>query len=131
MQIVLVSHTGVASGMIEAVSFIIGKSAAFYAELDEHGIEKFKSNVIKIVSELDKKDDVILVSDIPAGSPGNTAFSILESNGLNVKYISGMNLGMLLELFLGKNVEKSIAAGVESIKVFEEEFNETESEEDF
>ncbi len=49
---------------------------------------------------------MIIVCDIPSGSPGTNAYDILVQTGMEVEMLSGMNLAMLLDMILmreGKN----------------------------
>ena len=117
-RIILVSHFGLATGMKTALEFIVGEQPNLYAvELDEQGIEKFKEKF----SELKKEQfegTTIIVSDIPAGSPGATAYSVLKENG-DVRLLSGMNLPLLLELALSgmtKPIEQLLPESIESAK---------------
>jgi len=122
MQLILVSHTGVATGMQKAAKFIAGTNGnSICVELDEHGIENFKQRFEKMVESLDKQETVRLVSDIPAGSPGNNGLAILKRAGCKVEYLSGMNLGMILDLILSDSATTALDAGIQSIQLFNDE----------
>ncbi|MFC6295872.1 PTS sugar transporter subunit IIA [Lactiplantibacillus daoliensis] len=132
MQLILVSHPGVASGMQKAANFIAGTTGnSVCVELDEHGIEDFKQRVKTVIDQLDKREPVRLISDIPAGSPGNTALALLKQQDFNVDYLSGMNLGMILDLILSESVDSALAAGKSSIQQFDEDTGPETEEEDF
>lgn len=112
MKIILVSHQGYASGMLSAAKFIIGDLPKIdYLELDNRGIAAFRQEFKKILQGILPSEKVILLSDIPSGSPGNTAFELLMDNNLDVTYLSGCNLPMILDLILTKNFESALKSG--------------------
>ncbi|MFD1899458.1 PTS sugar transporter subunit IIA [Enterococcus termitis] len=103
-RIILVSHFGLASGIKKALEFIVGVQKEVYTiELDEEGIEAFKEKC-RLLSKDSFEGTTIIVSDLPAGSPGATAFSLLNGTG-DVRLISGMNLPLLLDLVLSSSVK--------------------------
>lgn len=132
MQLILVSHPGVASGMQKAAKFIAGTTGnSVCVEIDEHGIEDFKKRLSAEINQLDKHELVRLISDIPAGSPGNTALALLKRQNFEVDYLTGMNLGMILDLILSDSVDSALTAGKNSIKRFDEDIEPESEEEDF
>ncbi|MCB5952866.1 hypothetical protein LI951_12380 [Enterococcus sp. BWT-B8] len=101
---VLVSHFGLASGMKKASEFIVGEQPELYAvELDEEGIEAFKKK-LSFLHDHAFDGQTIIVSDIPSGSPGAAAYSLLNEIN-NVHLISGMNLPLILELVLSGGIK--------------------------
>ncbi|MGX7263609.1 PTS sugar transporter subunit IIA [Enterococcus crotali] len=117
-RIILVSHLGLATGMKKALEFIVGQQPQISAvELDERGIEQFKENLRALQSE-QNTGTTIIVSDIPAGSPGATAYSIFSEIG-ETRLLSGMNLPLILDLVLSgptKPLEKLIPEAIDSAK---------------
>lgn len=113
-SILLVSHLGLATGMKKASEFILGEQENFYAlELTDLGIEDFKKRVNKIKDQLG--DSIILISDINYGSPGIAAYSII-SKVSDVKFISGMNLPLVIELLISKNSKKLLNDTIKNAK---------------
>lgn len=103
-RIILVSHLGLATGMKNALEFIVGEQPQLYAvELDEEGIEQFKKKLSLLQHEI-KATNTIIVSDIPSGSPGATAYSYFAETS-NVHLLSGMNLPLVLDLVLSSTVK--------------------------
>lgn len=135
-RIILVSHLGLATGMKKALEFIVGEQSQLYAvELDEQGIEHFKEK-LRFLENENKVDHTIIVSDIPSGSPGATAYSFFAETG-SVRLLSGMNLPLVLDLVLSSAVKpveqlipEAISAAKEAIQDYTI-FSDGESEDDF
>ncbi|ALS00512.1 hypothetical protein ATZ33_03735 [Enterococcus silesiacus] len=103
-RIILVSHLGLATGMKKALEFIVGEQSQLHAvELDEAGIEHFKKKLTLLPND-GQCDSTILVSDIPSGSPGATAYSYFAESG-DVRLLSGMNLPLVLDLVLSSAIK--------------------------
>jgi mannose/fructose-specific phosphotransferase system component IIA len=79
---------------------------------------------------------MIIVCDIPSGSPGTNAYDILVQTGMEVEMLSGMNLAMLLDMILmreGKELQQLIADGIKAGKesIVRMDFSEEEDDEEF
>ena len=79
---------------------------------------------------------MIIVCDIPPGSPGTNAYDILVQTGMEVEMLSGMNLAMLLDMILmreGKEFQQLIADGIKAGKesIVRMDFSEEEDDEEF
>lgn len=105
-RIILVSHLGLATGMKKALEFIVGEQPQLHAvELDEEGIEHFKKKLSLLPNDSQFKSTII-VSDIPSGSPGATAYSYFAESG-DVRLVSGMNLPLVLDLVLSSELKQT------------------------
>lgn len=117
-RIILVSHLGLATGIKKALEFIVGEQPQLHAiELDEAGIEQFKKK-LSLLPKDEQFNSTILVSDIPSGSPGATAYSYFSDSG-DVRLLSGMNLPLVLDLVLSsaiKQTEQLIPDAISSAK---------------
>lgn len=107
MEIILASHGCLASGMKSAVEMILGPSA-FIACYD---LERYKTPY-EILAEIKGVKGKIIITDIFGGSVNNTLLELMEHNIL----ISGMNLGLVLEICLhykdediAENIERMIS----------------------
>lgn len=119
MKILLVSHKGFASGLKKATEFILDKETSIsFLELDERGIETFKNELNSLISKGLFNEKTLLLSDIPAGSPGANAYDVLVDSNVDVHYISGMNLAMVLDAYLSDSDETILNSAKESIKDF-------------
>lgn len=103
--VLLVSHSGLAEGMKQAAEFIIGEQKNFYAiGLYEEGIEPYRQRISNIVTGLKHEaSEIIIISDIPAGSPGINAFLAASRSEIKVRLISGMNLALILDILLTRD----------------------------
>ncbi|WP_367365549.1 PTS sugar transporter subunit IIA [Pediococcus parvulus] len=112
MKIIMVSHQGFASGVLSAAKFIVGDLPKIESvELDDRGISTFRSEFQKIMKQISLSEKIVLLSDIPAGSPGNSAFELLTEAGFDTTYLSGCNLPMVLDLVLSNNIDSALKAG--------------------
>lgn len=96
MDIILASHGHLASGMKSAVEMITKDTEFIYCyDLDTY------ETPYAILNELQGKKDCIIITDIFGGSINNTLLNLMNANLL----ITGMNLGLVLELCFHRNDE--------------------------
>lgn len=101
IRIILASHGSLAEGMADSVSMLYGTPEQFY-------ILRLKPDDIatdfgeKIEKLLDQNGENIIVTDILGGTPFNQSM-YLAANYSNVRVITGMNLGMILELLMQRD----------------------------
>lgn len=100
-NMVLVTHKGFASGIRSSLCLIIGDAATIkVVEVDvDDAIDFVCEQLEGAINQFPAKDIVLLITDIPGGSPTQAALRIASSH-LNVICVTGLNLGMLLELSL-------------------------------
>lgn len=101
MDIILASHGCLASGMKSAVEMILGK--ADYMRCYDLKTYKMPS---AILDELRGTKHNIIITDLLGGSINNALMELMEDNIL----ITGMNLGLVLELCFHRNDAKLEAA---------------------
>lgn len=106
--ILLVSHSNLAIGMKAATEFVAGEQEQFYAiGLDSSGIETFKKNLQLTLIQIEQEvTNLIIICDIPSGSPGANALVLANETSLPTKVISGMNLALILELVLMRELKE-------------------------
>ena len=104
MEILLVSHKGIASGMKSAMKMIIGEESQELKILElteEEGIEIFSKNLEECITNwlLDENKKGIIFADLNGGSPYNQIEGILQKHNLKsrVKVIAGMNLSIIID----------------------------------
>lgn len=102
MNIVILSHNGVASGLKTAAEMIVGESNPIQTiELTEMGVEAFTKEIQEFLQYevIDNQKDYLAFVDLKGGTPYNRI--VQETLRLNltekVKIISGVNLPVLLE----------------------------------
>lgn len=136
--VLLVSHSKLADGMKSAIEFVAGEQKNLFSlGLEEAGIASYRAELKNIVANLSTDiKQLIIVCDIPAGSPGANAYDVLTQTDLDIEMLSGMNLAMLLDLILmreGKEFQQLITDGIKAGKesIDRMDFSEDEDEEEF
>lgn len=136
--VLLVSHSKLAHGMKTAVEFVAGEQENLFSiGLEETGIASFRTELKSLVERLSKEiRQLIIVCDIPAGSPGTNAYDVFAQTDLEIEMLSGMNLAMLLEILLmreGKEFQQLIADGIKAGKesVDHMDFSDEDADEEF
>ncbi|MGO3601962.1 MAG: PTS sugar transporter subunit IIA [Enterococcus malodoratus] len=136
--VLLVSHSKLAHGMKTAVEFVAGEQENLFSiGLEEAGIASFRTELKSLVERLSKDiRQLIIVCDIPAGSPGTNAYDVFAQTDLEIEMLSGMNLAMLLEILLmreGKEFQQLIADGIKAGKesVDHMDFSDEDADEEF
>ncbi|WP_066195851.1 MULTISPECIES: PTS sugar transporter subunit IIA [Gracilibacillus] len=126
MNVLLVSHQGVASGMKEAVHMITGEQKNLHTiELTETGVGEFSTALTSYLEERKHTDQALLVlADLKGGTPYNQAVALVHKLDLEqfVHVVSGVNLPLILEtLFMDdssftiSDLERVITSSKEAI----------------
>lgn len=132
MQLLMVSHKGLASGMLSAAQFVAGDVVkADVLEMDDAGLADYQKRLAQVLDSYTQSDPVTLLSDIPAGSAGSAAYAALQSGGFNVTYVSGINLAFLLEFVLTGDLEQAVQAGKQALAIVSDTGNDGADDEDF
>lgn len=104
MEILLVSHKGIASGMKSAMKMIIGEESQELKILElteEEGIDIFSKNLEECITNWlsDENKKGIIFADLNGGAPYNQIDGILQKHNLKdrVKVITGMNLAIIID----------------------------------
>lgn len=105
MEILLISHDGIASGARKSTELILGPQRNLHViELTAAvGVGGFGAEFIQFISsKIEKNQNILIISDLKNGSPYNTAASFIMSNNLadKVSLLTGMNLNMVLETIM-------------------------------
>ena len=116
-KVILVSHGKLSEGMMHSVQMIIGKNEA----LSCYGMmpgEHYSLIVEAIEKEAKANPETqyIIIADLFGGSVCNGCTSLTDLS--NVKLISGMNIGLVIEMVLAPAPvsDEMIAGGLESCK---------------
>ena len=108
MKVILASHGALAQGMYDAVTIILGEQS------DVEIISAYTDGNNDIDSLAEKalretyKEGCVVVTDILGGSVNNAFLSRMRDNP-RIQLITGMNLGLLLELFSKRDELKETA----------------------
>lgn len=129
--VLLVSHGNFAPGLHSAVSMLAGSNRNDILSTslqDGMSSDTFDENVDKLIRNIQKEDEIILLADIIGGSPLTTTLNVLNRRGFlgSTVVFGGMNLMLALNSILMKDEmdiedlkEKLINESRESIKEFE------------
>ncbi len=97
-RIILASHGSLAEGMLSAVKMILGDHYCIHG----YGLDKYET-IQALLEAVQKEidgasgDEIFVVCDIKSGSVHHAMIQLLKREE-DIKIISGMNLGMVLEL---------------------------------
>ena len=126
-KILLVTHGELGKGLKNTLGMFTSElDHVHYVSLDESGVENFRTALIDKMEEIYVEgEEVLVLADLFGGTPFNTATVELKAKYVGVEIIAGVNLPILLEAALMKDMEVSdildglIDGGANSIKKFE------------
>jgi PTS system mannose-specific IIA component len=127
--ILIVTHNRLGDALIESAEFIIGGRSKALASVSidlNQSAESLRKKIADGIKKVDKKDGVLILTDMFGGTPSNLSYSFLEEGHIEV--LSGVNLPILIQAVnnrekmglvdLGNNLEKfgkksiSLASGI-------------------
>ena len=96
--VVLVTHGNLATEFRSAMEHVVGpqEQLATITIGPDDDMEAHRGDILKVITEVDTGDGVILLTDMFGGTPSNLAISIMEK--ANVEVVAGVNLPMLIKL---------------------------------
>ena len=125
--LLIITHNGIGSSMLKSAISIIG-SCPLNVEIMSVPLncspERQNTKGIKLASELDSGDGVLIITDLYGSTPGNIGRSICQARSLNNEnsvLLSGINLAMLVsilnypDLDLTAMAKKAISGGQKGI----------------
>jgi PTS system mannose-specific IIA component len=94
--VILVSHGGMAQGLVQSVEMLIGEQENLLAVTfePEDGTELLTEKVRAVLLPALEKGPCIVMTDIPNGTPFNCVSRLLEN--LPFQHLTGMNLPMVI-----------------------------------
>jgi len=103
LGIVLISHGGMADGMLNSASMFFGETGlqnvATVSLLPSEGPEDFDVKLTDAINKVETGDGVVILCDLLMGTPCNRSiYKIQEIGGEKLQVITGMNLPILVEL---------------------------------
>ncbi len=96
--IVLVTHAGLGSALIDTLEFILGErpSDAICVSIDiKEDAKALRKKIQKGIDQVNSEHGVIIFTDMFGGTPSNLSYSFLEEGKIEV--ISGVNLPILFK----------------------------------
>ena len=77
--------------------FAAGATHVSTVSLTDTGIDDFRDRLTARVNELLADGDVLIMSDLPGGTPYNESYALFLTNPEHIRPVSGTNFPMLLE----------------------------------
>lgn len=98
ITVILVSHGGMAKGMVESTTMLIGEqpNLTWITFEPEDGPEDLTEKVEERLKELLKVGEVIVMTDLPNGTPFNCVSRLMEH--YQFRHLTGMNLPMVIDV---------------------------------
>ena len=98
--ILLMSHGKMAEGMLDSCQLFFGEAIQQLQALclaKEESVEGFDERIRAALASLDEGQGVLVLCDLLGGTPAHRCVSLL-TEGQKIRVITGMNLGMLIEI---------------------------------
>ena len=96
--VLIVTHRELGAALIDAAEFITGKKteamAAVSIDINEKP-EKLRQKIVAGIKEVDRRQGVLVLTDMFGGTPSNLSYSFLDEG--RVEVISGVNLPMVIK----------------------------------
>ncbi|BDP74071.1 hypothetical protein EfmAA96_18560 [Enterococcus faecium] len=97
MEFIITSHGNIAIGFVDTLKMFFGDNLNCHVvTLGDAGIEEFRENIEKIVSQV-KNQEVMVFADLIGGTPFNEFAKRSEVFQNGFQLLGGMNLGILIE----------------------------------
>jgi len=96
--IVIVTHSRLGAAFIEASELIIGNNpeATVSVSIDlNENVDKLRGKIAAGIKKVNRKEGVLILTDMFGGTPSNLSYSFLEEGHIEV--ISGVNLPILIK----------------------------------
>jgi len=108
-KILICTHGGLAQGFKNALELIAGEVQGVYVLgiSMEDTIDHVRAEIEAFINNCDLSDDKIILTDIPGGSTTQAAFYSINT-AKRVHVVTGLNLGMLLEIYLSSEEDMSV-----------------------
>lgn len=124
-HIIIASHGTLADSLVETAAVVCGKEMVSeiktFLMKEDTNPEDFLDDVQNLVDS-DRGGEFFIMVDLFAASPCTTTVRAMRD--VEYRLVTGVNLGMLLEVLLNKDLplieleEKAIQAGKEGVKTF-------------
>lgn len=122
-KVLVLSHGRLAGSLAETVEFIYGSSDGLkYMNMPDPYDQTEYEDSIRAIIEENKEKGILVLCDLFGGSPFLTCTRIIRDYWDQMELLTGVNLGMLLELMSGIDEldikelkEKALIAGKEGV----------------
>jgi len=122
VALLLVSHEGIASNLLETASSIVNDRPVNMAYVEvpmDAPTDEIRQSIQNKLSQFDQDKEILILTDIYGGTPSNLASCFISNE--KTQLISGLNLAMIIKainyrnLPLNELIEKIIQGGRDSI----------------
>lgn len=115
--IVLVTHGRLACEFVAALEHVVGPQSQMAAVCigPDDDMERRRQDILHSISEVDRGDGAVLLTDMFGGTPSNLAISVMDRPKIEV--IAGVNLPMLIKLVSlrqHEGLERSVSGAQEA-----------------
>ena len=101
--IIVTGHGRFAQGLKSAIEVIAGEQRKFIAVNFEKEVKELEQDLTKALNELQDCEGVLVFTDLQGGSPFKTIVE-LSMNRSDIEILAGVNMPMLAEVVLARNV---------------------------
>ena len=103
--LLLISHGPLAEGLRDSYCFFNDEMEAMEVLCLQEGEDPlcFHHQLAQVCDRLDQGEGLLIMSDIPGGSPANQALILKQEGNHAIHIISGCNLLMVLEAYISRN----------------------------
>jgi mannose PTS system EIIA component len=114
---ILVTHGRLAAEFAAALEHVVGPQSQIATVCigPDDDMEQRRKDILQSISEVDRGDGVVLLTDMFGGTPSNLAISVMDRG--KVEVIAGVNLPMLIKLVSlrqNEGLERSVAGAQEA-----------------
>ena len=101
--LIVTGHGNFGSGLTSSLNLIGGEQENYKAIdfVQEWGIDELRAALTSAMDELKDCEGILVLSDLPGGSPFKTAVEVGFPRG-NVQVVAGTNLPILVEVAMGR-----------------------------
>ncbi len=104
--ILVVTHAGLGSSLIETAEFIFGKQLDNIASVSiniQEDPERLRKKIKSGISKVRTDTGVIILTDMFGGTPSNLAISIMDQGDIEI--VAGVNLPMLIKIATARETQ--------------------------
>lgn len=123
MNILVTSHSTLCTGLIDAYEMLVSSDAHMLSavSLTADGINDFRARFEEKFAELHAEGNVLILADLPGGTPYNEANMLFQQHQDSVRLVAGVNFPMLAEVGFyaqdGNDLDEAVSIALEAGRV--------------
>lgn len=116
ISIIVFTHGPLSEALVESSKIILGEfdNVTTFSLYSGDNIAQISEDVERTISEKASSSNVLLLTDIPGGSPTNISAAVLQN--ITFECLTGVNLAMLLEAILVKETASDFKEYVSQVE---------------